>query len=66
MTVVVARRPAQQLQCPIGQHFVDVHVGRGAGPALQGVDDDVLVEALAHLWQAVSMAATSRRPRPSS
>ena len=42
--LIVAQRPAQQLQGPIGQHLVDVHVGRGAGAALQGIDDDVLVE----------------------
>ena len=41
---VVAQRPAEELQGPIGQHFVDVHVRRGARAALQGVDDDVLVE----------------------
>ena len=41
---IIAQRPAQQLQGPIGQHFVDVHVGRGAGAALQGVDNDVPIE----------------------
>ncbi len=47
---VVAQRPAEDLQGPVGQHLVDVHVGAGARPALEGVDDDVLVEqALHHL-----------------
>ena len=42
--VVIAQRPAEDLQGAIGQHLVDVHVGRSARPALQGIDDDVLVE----------------------
>ena len=41
---VVAQRLAEELQRPIGEHLVDVHVRRRARPALQGVDDHVLVE----------------------
>ena len=56
--LVIAQRPAQELQRAVGQHLVDVHVGRGARPALQGIDDDMLVQpAVDHLLQAVSMAA---------
>ena len=44
--LVIAQRPAEQLQGPVGQHLVDVHVGRSAGPALEGVDDDVLGRAV--------------------
>ncbi len=39
--VVVAGRLAEQLQRPVGQHLVDVHVGARAGAALQAVDDDL-------------------------
>ncbi len=39
--VVGAERLAEQLQGAVGQHLVDVHVGAGAGAALQAVDDDL-------------------------
>ena len=48
---VVAQRLAEELQGPIGEHLVDVHVRRRARPALQGIDDHVLVEpARDHLF----------------
>ena len=66
--LVVAQRPAEELQGPVGQHLVDVHVGRGARPALEGIDDDVLVElAVDHLLAGRSMAANlASSQRPSS
>ena len=38
---VAAGRLAEDLQGAVGQHLVDVHVGAGAGAALQAVDDDL-------------------------
>jgi len=42
--LIVPERLAQDLQGAIGQHFVDVHVGAGARPALQGIHHHMLVE----------------------
>jgi len=47
---VVAPRPAQQLQRPVGDHLVGVHVRRRAGAALDDVDDEIgVVPAVHHL-----------------
>ena len=43
--VVVAPPPAEKLDRPVGDHLVDVHVRRGAGPPLEGVDGKLLGEA---------------------
>jgi hypothetical protein len=37
---VVAPVEAEQLERAVGQHLVHVHVGAGAGPALEGIHDD--------------------------
>ena len=42
---VVAGRVAEALKRQVGDHLVGVHVGRGAGTALDHVDDEVLVVA---------------------
>ena len=42
---VVAGRVAEGLKREVGDHLVGVHVGRGAGAALDHVDDEVLVVA---------------------
>ena len=39
---IVAARAAQQLQRDVGDHLVGIHVGGGAGTALQHVDDEVI------------------------
>ena len=61
---VVAQRPAQQLQGPVGQDLVDVHVGGGARPALEGVDDDVPVEHSLHHLGAGGLDGLERRLIP--
>ena len=40
---VLAAGPAEQLERAVGDHLVRVHVGRGAGAALDHVDDEVSV-----------------------
>ncbi len=40
--VVGATGAAQELQGPVGDDLVGVHVRRGAGPALDGVDDELV------------------------
>ncbi len=40
---VLAPGVAQQLQRPVGDDLVGVHVGRGAGTALNDVDDELVV-----------------------
>ena len=45
---IVARGLAQQLKGPIGQDLVDVHVGRGAGTALEGIDDHRAIQRAGH------------------
>ena len=42
---VVAARVAEGHERQVGDHLVGVHVGRGAGVALDHVDDEVLVVA---------------------
>jgi hypothetical protein len=34
----------EDLQCAVGDHLVDVHVGRGAGAALDHVNDELVVQ----------------------
>ncbi len=45
---IVAGQEPQQLQGPVGQHLIDVHVGRGSGPPLQGIDANMAVEPSLH------------------
>ena len=48
--VVVAGALAEDRERPVGDDLVDVHVGAGAGSALQGVDQHVLrQQAFGHL-----------------
>jgi hypothetical protein len=48
--LVVAAPVAEDLEGPVAEHFVGVHVGRSAGTALDHVDHEFLVQlALAHL-----------------
>ncbi|CAM5693841.1 hypothetical protein SAFG77S_03633 [Streptomyces afghaniensis] len=42
--VVAAAGVAEDLQGAVGDDLVGVHVRRGAGPALDGVDDELLVQ----------------------
>ena len=41
---VLALLVSEELQRPVGDHFVGVHVGRGAGAALHHVDHELLPE----------------------
>ncbi len=42
--------PAAELDCPVGDHFVGVHVAGGAGAGLKDVDGKLVVQsALGHL-----------------
>jgi hypothetical protein len=36
-------RVAEDFQRPVGDHFIGVHVGRGAGAALDDVDNELLM-----------------------
>jgi len=42
--LVLALAMPEPLEGPVGDHLVGVHVGRGAGSALDHVDDEVLVQ----------------------
>ena len=42
---VVALRPPHELERDVGDDLVGVHVGRGAGAALDGVDHELVVKA---------------------
>ena len=42
--MIVALRPAEQLQRAVGDHLVGIHVGRGAGAALNDVDHELFVQ----------------------
>jgi hypothetical protein len=44
----VAWHAAEQLQRPVGEHLVHVHVGAGACAALERIHDDVRAEIAAH------------------
>ncbi|MNF89850.1 hypothetical protein D3C84_723890 [compost metagenome] len=46
--LVLALGVAHGLQGDVGDHLVGVHVGRGAGAALDHVDHELLVEVAAH------------------
>ena len=46
--VILTRRSTEQLERAIGEHLVDVHVGGRSCAALQGVDENVLVEPAFH------------------
>jgi hypothetical protein len=41
--LVLALGVAEDFQRPVGDHLVGVHVGRGAGAALDDVDDELLM-----------------------
>ena len=47
---IIALLAAQDLNGPVGDHFVGIHIGRGARAALDGVDDELVVQlAFDHL-----------------
>ncbi len=39
-----AALPAEQLDGPVGDHLVGIHVGRGSAPSLEHIDDELPVE----------------------
>jgi len=41
---IVALRCAEDFQGPVGQDFIDIHIGRGTGAALQGIDHKLVLE----------------------
>ena len=43
--VVAALLEAELFQREVGDHLVGIHVGRGAGPALDDIDDELFVKA---------------------
>ena len=59
-TSYVAARPAEQLERAVGQHLVHVHVGAGAGAALQRVDDDVGRERAVEQFVAGALEGVGR------
>lgn len=42
--VIVAPPSAEKFDRPVGDHLIDVHVRRGAGPPLEGVDGKLIRE----------------------
>jgi hypothetical protein len=64
---VLAAPAAEQLLGAVGDHLVDVHVERGAGAALQRVDDDLgqqrAVLDLAGGAMTASATSSARKPR---
>ena len=42
--IVPAGSVPEQLQCTVGDHFVDVHVETGAGTTAERINDDAFVE----------------------
>ena len=65
--LVLALRVAQQLERAVGDHLVGVHVGRGAGAALDHVDDELLVQLAVDdlLARLARCRGDSRLNRPS-
>jgi hypothetical protein len=41
---IIALGPAEQLQCAVRNHLVGIHIGRGAGAALNHVDHEFIVQ----------------------
>jgi hypothetical protein len=41
---VIAFFPAHSLKRPIGDHLIGIHIGGGAGAALNDVDDKLIVK----------------------
>ena len=41
---IVALRCAEDFQRPVGQDLVDIHIGRGTGATLQGIDHELVLK----------------------
>jgi len=41
---VFAALPAEMLKCPVADDLVRIHVGRGTGAALDGIDDELVMQ----------------------
>src|SRR5258705_3720802 len=48
MDFLAAARLGQNLECPVGDYFVRIHVGRRAGAGLKNIDDKLIVELSFH------------------
>ncbi len=46
--MIATKRLIKKLKRPIGEHFVNIHVGGSTGTTLQGIDDDMLIEMPLH------------------